>query len=77
MVFGDDQYASESLRGRHLLAHELTHVLQQSEDSLVAPLAMGSELTVQHTEYVSCTDEKHTNDEAILCHLIFQEAPNF
>lgn len=29
IAFGPDQYAPESQGGRHLLAHELTHVLQQ------------------------------------------------
>jgi hypothetical protein len=30
VVFGAGQYAPESARGRHLLAHELTHVVQQT-----------------------------------------------
>jgi hypothetical protein len=30
IVFGAGQYAPESAEGRHLLAHELTHVVQQS-----------------------------------------------
>lgn len=30
LVFGEGQYRPESLAGQHLLAHELTHVLQQS-----------------------------------------------
>src|SRR5690348_9227267 len=30
IVFGCGEYAPGTLRGRHLLAHELTHVLQQN-----------------------------------------------
>jgi hypothetical protein len=30
IVFGKGEYAPESTRGRHLLAHELTHVMQQN-----------------------------------------------
>ena len=30
IVFNDGEYAPESFAGRHLLAHELTHVIQQS-----------------------------------------------
>jgi lysozyme family protein len=41
MVFGTDQYASHGTRERRLLAHELTHVLQQrpSVDSAAAPIS--------------------------------------
>lgn len=35
IVFGTGQYAPETPRGRHLLAHELTHTLQQSPRSLI------------------------------------------
>lgn len=35
IVFGDGQFAPQTLQGRHLLAHELTHVVQQS----AAPVA--------------------------------------
>jgi hypothetical protein len=34
VVFGEGQYAPESARGRHLLAHELTHVVQQRTGGL-------------------------------------------
>jgi LysM repeat protein len=33
IVFGDGQYSPESNDGRRLLAHELTHVMQQREDT--------------------------------------------
>jgi hypothetical protein len=33
IVFGDGQYAAETTEGRRLLAHELTHVIQQSKPS--------------------------------------------
>lgn len=35
MVFGAGQYQPESTQGRHLLAHELTHVVQQSGQGAV------------------------------------------
>jgi hypothetical protein len=34
IVFGEGQYAPETDRGRRLLAHELTHVVQQSNNSV-------------------------------------------
>ena len=34
VVFGAGQYASESVEGKRLLAHELTHVLQQGNGAL-------------------------------------------
>ncbi len=37
IVFGANQYAPETGRGQHLLAHELAHVAQQSEPSPEAP----------------------------------------
>ncbi|HET9979416.1 MAG TPA: DUF4157 domain-containing protein [Ktedonobacterales bacterium] len=34
IVFGAGEYSPETASGRHLLAHELTHVIQQQSDSL-------------------------------------------
>jgi len=36
LVFGDSQYAPDTTAGRRLLAHELTHVIQQKENSAAA-----------------------------------------
>src|SRR5690349_9538710 len=36
IVFGEGQYAPDNPRGRRLLAHELTHVLQQNAAQPVA-----------------------------------------
>jgi hypothetical protein len=36
VVFGEGQYANETAAGRHLLAHELTHVVQQNKRGTVA-----------------------------------------
>lgn len=41
VVFGPAQYAPETHRGRHLLAHELTHALQQTEDAPKSGLNLG------------------------------------
>ena len=38
MVFGHGQYVPENYTGRHLIAHELTHIIQQvSLPSLTTP----------------------------------------
>ena len=42
MVFGAGQFAPSTLAGRHLLAHELTHVVQQSAYDANAALAGGN-----------------------------------
>jgi hypothetical protein len=41
VVFGSGQYEPESARGRQLIAHELTHVVQQSGAAPQASLTMG------------------------------------
>jgi hypothetical protein len=41
MVFGAGLYQPKSERGRQLLAHELTHVVQQSAVNSAAPLTLG------------------------------------
>ncbi|HEY4329328.1 MAG TPA: DUF4157 domain-containing protein [Phycisphaerae bacterium] len=44
LVFGDSQYAPHTSAGRHLLAHELTHVLQQAgglKRSSISPEQVG------------------------------------
>jgi hypothetical protein len=45
IVFGADAFAPATPRGRRLLAHELTHVVQQQSASVPA-IAQGSPLTV-------------------------------
>lgn len=37
IFFNKDQYAPKTSKGRHLLAHELTHVVQQSNSQTVRP----------------------------------------
>jgi maltoporin len=46
MVFADNQYAANTSAGRRLLAHELTHIVQQSSENGHAQLR--SELTINH-----------------------------
>ena len=41
LVFGAGQFAPHTSAGRHLLAHELTHVVQQSPSSSSNPLTVG------------------------------------
>ncbi len=41
MVFSSGQYAPETGAGQQLLAHELTHVVQQHNGSAAGPLAVG------------------------------------
>jgi hypothetical protein len=52
MAFGNRQYAPSSVEGRHLLAHELAHVIQQgggSDESLNS--ISSSETYIQRTSY--------------------------
>ena len=44
MVFGEDQHKPGTLSGRRLLAHELTHVVQQNGD-LRSEVAVGSKIS--------------------------------
>ena len=46
VVFGAGQYAPGTVAGRRLLAHELTHVLQQANDAAPAPVS-GSAMPMQ------------------------------
>ena len=41
IVFQSDRYAPESVSGRQLLAHELTHVIQQRSPASSGPLTVG------------------------------------
>jgi len=41
VVFGEGQFAPHTGAGRQLLAHELTHVVQQSQSSSNQPLVVG------------------------------------
>lgn len=43
LVFGPGGYRPETERGRHLIAHELTHVLQQGQGPIPARLHFGSD----------------------------------
>jgi hypothetical protein len=42
IVFGPGEYAPESESGRRVLAHELTHVVQQGADNTGGPIELGS-----------------------------------
>jgi hypothetical protein len=53
LVFGAGEYSSESLAGRKLLAHELTHVLQQSGESTHFSMGKNSENTIANSEELS------------------------
>lgn len=44
VVFGAGQYAPTTLEGKRLLAHELTHVVQQQQNSFVAASTVGSRI---------------------------------
>ncbi len=51
VVFASDQYQPFTLKGRRLLAHELTHVVQQSEGA-----APGAGVIQRYGHDSSCTD---------------------
>ena len=84
VVFGEGQYAPYSSAGRRLLAHELTHVVQQVQppggeeaaDRQLARSSMPGKLGISHRDpYVarqgdeSCRDEDSV-EERILCELL-------
>jgi hypothetical protein len=48
IVFGEGQYQPHTLDGRRLLAHELTHVIQQKESN--ATSALGSSVVLRQTD---------------------------
>jgi hypothetical protein len=50
IVFGAGQYATHSERGRRLLAHELTHVVQQRAHSSAAGIAARDDAAEQEAE---------------------------
>lgn len=54
VIFGRGEYSPGTMSGRHLLAHEVTHTLQQQAGS-------GVRGQVQRTTYQDCTDDQLTN----------------
>jgi lipoprotein-anchoring transpeptidase ErfK/SrfK len=50
VVFGAGQYAPGSQAGRHLLAHELTHVIQQGGGPVQTPLSLGPKADAHESE---------------------------
>jgi outer membrane protein OmpA-like peptidoglycan-associated protein len=50
IVFGVGQYSPHTSKGRQLLAHELTHVMQQSQTSAVHPLRIEATNSVRENE---------------------------
>ena len=48
VVYAAGQFAPHSPSGRHLLAHELTHVVQQSGAPASLPISFGSDDTLEH-----------------------------
>ncbi len=63
IVFGEGEYASDTYEGRRLLAHELTHVAQQSNQSSVGRQIQ--RLTVKNvgaTEKLPCGGHRHRWD---------------
>jgi hypothetical protein len=65
VVFGAGAYAPETARGRRLLAHELTHVLQQSGGSAsrVGPTTGRTDLALQRTTVTVNDDCQGTEAE--------------
>ncbi len=55
IFFGQDKYQPESQEGKELIAHELTHTIQQGGAEQGSPDQNGSENTVQRSEAVSVT----------------------
>ncbi|HXQ70220.1 MAG TPA: DUF4157 domain-containing protein [Pyrinomonadaceae bacterium] len=69
LVFGAGQYRPATHDGKHLLAHELTHVMQQGEGSIPSRLELGSAgSTFEHqadaisSQVVNATESLQTQD---------------
>src|SRR5271166_903784 len=57
VVFGAGQYAPTSARGQRILAHELTHVVQNSAATSLATIALGDPLDRFEREASEVTDK--------------------
>jgi hypothetical protein len=56
VVFGESEYQPHTNEGQRLLAHELTHVVQQS----AGPLMVQRAVTLTNDDYKSLADQIHT-----------------
>lgn len=56
IVFGEGEYRPETVSGRHLLAHELTHVLQQTGDGPAHGGLTHGPVQIQRSPLENCTD---------------------
>ncbi len=57
IVFGNSQYAPETAKGRELLAHELTHTVQQRAHSSGEPRRLGEENDAAEREATKLSSE--------------------
>jgi len=63
VVFGAEQYAPQKSLGKRLLAHELTHVVQQSRGSISSSGAVSEDLAereAEHNAHIAETNERLT-----------------
>lgn len=58
VVFGAGQYQPDTVRGRHLLAHELTHVVQQTGKSQASGFTALPVTQISRTPLAGCTDDQ-------------------
>ncbi len=56
IVFGEGEYHPDTPSGRHLVAHELTHVLQQAGSGRAHGGLMRSPVQIQRSPLENCTD---------------------
>jgi len=71
VVFGEGEYHPDTPSGRHLLAHELTHVLQQAGNAPGHGGLMHGPMQIQRSPLEGCTDAQagtvgHALDQALL-----------
>ncbi len=59
VVFAAGKYAPHSNEGRRLLAHELTHVVQQSSRCTGASIRDGEKMILRYGHANSCKDQDH------------------
>jgi len=60
IVFGDGQYMPESKSGKHLLAHELAHVIQQAK----APQTLQKAKAILSQHHQTFKDQSHAREAA-------------
>lgn len=78
IVFGPGEYAPQSESGKHLLAHELTHVVQQQNGvrRIQRTVKSALELIAEHRETIEEVANEWGVDPILVARVLFQENRN-